>query len=300
MFDLVRHDVHGAAILQQYQLARLLAGAASDASSNSLEACLQEPSLLFANRYAQPLIVAAGMAAWDCLRQDLPPPDLVAGYSVGELTAYGVAGMWTAATALDVARLRAEYMDDCLAAGPPQGLLAISGLSLVRAAPLLAQRCLHIAIQTDSDSCIVGGGRAELLAAQAQFSALGARTSLLPVSIASHTPLMAAAAAPFAALLAAVPWQPVRSLLLAGVSGMPLSTPDAARSALLAQLTTTIDWTACMDACAEQGICVALELGPGAALSRMLQQRHAHIACRSLSDFRTLGGARKWLQSQIE
>jgi [acyl-carrier-protein] S-malonyltransferase len=55
-----------------------------------------------------------------------------------------------------------------------------------------------------------------------------------------------------------------------------------------------------MDACAEAGITVALELGPGAALSRMLQARHPGIACRSVADFRSLEGIRGWLRRQCE
>jgi [acyl-carrier-protein] S-malonyltransferase len=51
-----------------------------------------------------------------------------------------------------------------------------------------------------------------------------------------------------------------------------------------------------MDAAAEAGITVALELGPGAALSRMLRKRHPDIAARSVADFRTLDGIRRWLE----
>jgi [acyl-carrier-protein] S-malonyltransferase len=50
-----------------------------------------------------------------------------------------------------------------------------------------------------------------------------------------------------------------------------------------------------MDATAEAGMTVALELGPGAALARMLQARHPQIACRSVADFRTLDGIVAWL-----
>jgi [acyl-carrier-protein] S-malonyltransferase len=45
---------------------------------------------------------------------------------------------------------------------------------------------------------------------------------------------------------------------------------------------------------------VALELGPGAALSRMLQNRQPHINTRSVADFRSLDGIRKWLDRASE
>jgi len=55
-----------------------------------------------------------------------------------------------------------------------------------------------------------------------------------------------------------------------------------------------------MDAAAEAGITVALELGPGAALARMLQSRNPNIACRSATEFRSLDGIRSWLGKQLE
>jgi hypothetical protein len=45
---------------------------------------------------------------------------------------------------------------------------------------------------------------------------------------------------------------------------------------------------------------VALELGPGAALSRMLHARHPRIECRSVADFRSLDGIKKWLARHVD
>jgi [acyl-carrier-protein] S-malonyltransferase len=63
-------------------------------------------------------------------------------------------------------------------------------------------------------------------------------------------------------------------------------------------LAETIEWSACMDAAVESGVTVALELGPGAALSRMFRSRHPEIACRSVSEFRSLDGIVSWLERQ--
>jgi len=55
-----------------------------------------------------------------------------------------------------------------------------------------------------------------------------------------------------------------------------------------------------MDACLEAGVTVALEMGPGAALARMLQARHPQIACRSVAEFRSLDGIHSWLGRQLD
>jgi [acyl-carrier-protein] S-malonyltransferase len=54
-----------------------------------------------------------------------------------------------------------------------------------------------------------------------------------------------------------------------------------------------------MDTAAEAGITVALELGPGSALSRMLEARHPGIACRSAAEFRTVDGIAAWVGRQL-
>ncbi len=291
MFDLLRNDARGAGVLQEYALDQRLA--------HRLDAILQDDSLLFANRHAQPLVVAAGLAAWQVLRDALPTPDLVAGYSIGELTAYGVAASLRAAVAIDLAIARAGYMDACLRDEPQQGLMSVSGLPVEEAAAVLQQHHAHVAIRTGFDTLIAGGRSADLLTARRQCESLGARTSVLPVGIASHTPLMASALAPFSLALNAVEFNDPATPVLAGISAQEIRDKDAAKYSLAEQLTDTIQWSACMDACAERGIAVALELGPGSALSRMLRERQPHIECRSLSDFRSLAGAATWLQSRL-
>jgi [acyl-carrier-protein] S-malonyltransferase len=295
MFDQVRQDPRGAEIMQQFALELRLQVPAG----LSLPTLLQDTSLLFANRYAQPLIVAASLAAWHCIEDALPPPALVAGYSVGELTAYSVAGMWSATEAIDVAVARAGYMDACLQPAA-QGMMAVSGIAIARAVPMLAELDVHVAIETGVDTLIAGGYRNALLAAQERLTLHAAQCVMLPIGIASHTPLMAAAQAPLAALLERLTWQAPTIPLLAGVSAMELHGRAAASAALLQQLTDTIQWASCLDACAEHGVSVALELGPGSALSRMLRQRHPQIECRSLADFRSLGGALQWLQRRLD
>lgn len=261
---------------------------------------LSDPALLFANRVAQPLIVAATLAAWEALRSDLPAPALVAGYSIGELAAYGVAGSLAPADAVGLAASRARLMDACLQSTPRQALIAITGLPLRAAAGLVRQHRFHVAIETGEDSLIAGGPAEQLDELQRAIGAAGARVQVLPVTVASHTPLMRAAVAPFAALLEQQRFRDPQVAVLSGISAEPIQQAGKAIAHLSRQIAETIVWKDCMDACAEAGVTVALELGPGAALARMLHARHPHIACRSVADFRSLDGIRRWLLQHVE
>ena len=254
----------------------------------------------FANQVAQPSIVAATLAMWTALA-DLPaPPALVAGYSIGELSAYGVSGALDPTDVVKLAVERARLMDACLADGPRQGMVALSGLPRDAIDALLQRFGFHPAILTGEDSLVSGGPAAAREQLADAATAAGGKGTVLPVEVASHTPLLQGAVAPFAALLAAQRWSAFAFPVLSGISAEAVDKAARAVADLPRQIVEPIRWQACMDTCAEAGATVALELGPGAALSRMLQARHPQIACRSVSEFRSLDGIRSWLGKELE
>ncbi|WP_426175381.1 ACP S-malonyltransferase [Massilia sp. TWR1-2-2] len=281
---------HGA----MYELARTDAGAAAMLDACGLSSA--DAATMFDNRVAQPAIVGATLAMWEALRQRVMPPDLVTGYSVGELSAYGVAGAFDPAAAVSLAATRARLMSGAVTEA--QALVAIGGVPLEPARALVAAADFDVAIITGLDTCIAGGREATLAPLEQAVGAAGGRLQRLPVGIASHTALMATAVAPFAAALLATPFHRPACPVLSGIGAEAITGHARAVETLSRQLSETIVWSDCMDAAAEAGMTVALELGPGAALARMLQARHPHIACRSVADFRSLDGIVAWLERQ--
>lgn len=274
-----------------------LAGAGLDAPSASI---LADERLLFANRYAQPLLAAATLANWRALGADLPPPAIVAGYSIGELAAYGVAGALAPHEAVALAAERARLMDACLQATPRQALLALSGIPVDASAELAHSFGFVPAIETAEDSLIVGGPHATHATLARAVEEAGGRASLLPVEVASHTPFMAGAVAPFADRLREQAMRDPDVPVVSGIAAEPIYAAGKAIEHLSRQLAEPIRWKDDMDALAEAGVTVALELGPGGALTRMLGARHPQIACRSVADFRSPAGVRAWLARHVE
>jgi [acyl-carrier-protein] S-malonyltransferase len=291
MFDVLGNASHAGTFLSEWSIEEKIA--------LPLDTALNNTAALFSNRIAQPLVVAATLATWQALKPVLPPRAIVAGYSIGELSAYAVAGAITPPDALSLAAVRARLMDSC-ANATPQALLAVSGMILASIAESAARAGLFIAIETGADSAIVGGLREHALAYEQELLKAGRAATLLPVGIASHTPLMTPAVTPFLEELHRMPFTDPDHPVIAGVSSEVIRRKADAVSTLARQLNETIRWKDCMDACAEAGVTIALELGPGAALSNMLRRAHPHIDCRSVTDFRSLEGIRKWVDRHFD
>ena len=295
-------------------------GASSVTSSDAGEDCSEFPDWLallehesrFQNRYAQVLVVAFGLAAWQALQPWLPQPALVAGYSVGEMTALAVTGALDPQAVLALTRQRANLMD--VAAREPaivgaeaagmsvaqeQGLMAISGVPWRALAGQIQAAGAFIAIDNGEQSCVLGGYHTVLATLAPRLQAQGAHTQAVAVRVAAHTPLLAAAAPAFLQLLQQQSWQRARCPALAALDARRVIRFENACASMAQALHQTIHWADAMDALAEGGIGVALELGPGSSLCRMLQQRHPGMACRSLADFRSLQAAREWVEKQL-
>jgi len=257
---------------------------------------------LHSNRVAQILCVTQAIAGWMMLSDVLPERYLVAGYSVGEVAAWSIAGLLDMEQAIEVARVRAEHMDR--ASGPNDGLAYVRGLARERVDQLARDKEAEIAIANPANTFIVGGERQLLGEFCESALASGAlRAALLPVMVAAHTSRLAGTQAPFRAALEAS--KPARQLvrhpgvtLLSGLDGSPIWDFSAGADALARQLGTCVRWDLCLEAAVERGATAFLELGPGRALARMAQaDAYPQIPARSLEDFRTCEGVRSWVRS---
>lgn len=251
----------------------------------------------FDNAIAQPLVCLATVAHWLALKDAIPAPALVLGYSVGELAAHAIAGSFSAEDCLRLAAERAGFMD---ASSPADaGLMAVVGLPAQAVVALAAQHAVVPAIFNAQDHVVLGGARQALGALREALEAQGARVVTLPVAVPSHTHWLQPAAQSFAQLLQALPPQRPALRVLAGIDAQPvLSGAEAART-LAAQLAQPLQWQQVMQQAVERGARVFLELGPGAALSKMAREIDPSCQARSVEDFRTLDGAAEWVSTAL-
>ena len=228
---------------------------------------------------AQPAILALSVALLRCLPAgDELGPAYVAGHSLGEYSALVCSGALSFADGLRLVRERGRLMKK---AGEqnPGGMAAILGLQ----SELLAELCQTAAkdsgqpVGIANDNCpgqiVISGSEAALDAACRLAEEQGAkRVVRLPVSIASHSPLMAGAAAEFQAAVDGVAIQEPSIPVIGNTSARPLEGIEEIRAELVRQLTGPVRWTESIGYLLEHGVDTFAEIGPNNVLTGLMKR----------------------------
>ena len=226
----------------------------------------------------QPAILAVSVAAWRVLAQHGVHPALAAGHSLGEWSAHVAAGTLEFADAVRAVKARGRAMQLAVPAG--QGAMAAI-LSL--SADQVAEACREAEAETglpvgaanlnSPNQTVISGALAAVEKASALAKARGARRAiLLPVSAPFHCALMQPAQEEVARVLSGLSLADPSVPVAANVTGNLLTTADAAREALIRQVTSAVRWVDCMQALIAAGATHFIEVGPGKVLCGLLKQ----------------------------
>ncbi|GAB7535060.1 malonate decarboxylase subunit epsilon [Burkholderia sp. 3C] len=248
------------------------------------------------NGAAQRLCTLHALAVYARLAPLLPRRRCVAGYSVGEIAAWHVAGRFDARDAFDLIAARADAMDAASAGN--EGMLFVRGLAREALDALCAGHDAAVAIVNPGEACVLAGSTEALAALAGEAQAHGAsRVVEVPVRIASHTPRLAAAVPVFRAALgqASVGRGAAGTRLFSGIDGAVVLDVGDGLDKLARQIAEPVEWAACLAACVEAGASAFLELGPGRALAEMAAGAYPAVPARSVADFRSWDGLAAWL-----
>jgi [acyl-carrier-protein] S-malonyltransferase len=236
-------------------------------------------------RNAQPAILTHSIAAWEGLElRDEPRSLLAAGHSLGEYSAYTVAGALTFEDALRIVRRRGELMFEAGVANPGT-MAAVLGADAdtVRAVCDAIDGIVEPANLNSPGQIVISGEAAAVRAAGNQLKEQGAKRVVeLKVSGAFHSPLMEPAAAGLAAALDEAAVADARFPVYANASATPVSAADEIRKSLVRQLLSPDLWEPSMRAMTEAAPEEFLEIGPGQVLKGLLRQTNRKLTCRPL------------------
>lgn len=239
--------------------------------------CQQGPAeQLNATERTQPALLAAGAAAWRAwLERGGPEPSVMAGHSLGEITALACAGALDFAAAVELVRFRGQVMQEAvpIGVGAMAAILGLDDGEVEAACAEAAQGEVVQAVNYNSPGQVVIAGTAAAVARAVEAcQTRGAKRAVaLPVSAPFHSPLMRPAAERFRERLAHVelraPRVPVYAFDATRHGG-----PAQIREALYRQLFSPVRWSSIVAAMIGEGVTHVVEAGPGKVLAGLVRR----------------------------
>jgi [acyl-carrier-protein] S-malonyltransferase len=261
-----------------YPVARHTFQEADDALGFSLsKLCFEGPdSELKMTEITQPAVLTVSVAVARVLGEKGVVPQFVAGHSLGEYSAHVAAGTLEFVDAVRTVRNRGRYMQEAVPAG--QGAMAaILGMPL----ETLQQVCVDAAqgevvspanINSPDQIVISGAQKAVERAAELAKERGAKRAVMLQVSAPFHCALMQPAQDRLAKDLQQLKFSDPDVPVVANIDAESRTNADAAREALVRQVTGAVQWLGCVQKLIARGANTFVEVGPGKVLTGLMRQ----------------------------
>ena len=226
----------------------------------------------------QPAILTVSVAAQRVLAERGVRPAYLAGHSLGEYSAHVAAGTLAFADAVRTVAKRGKYMQEAVpvGVGAMAAVLAL-GLEPLEAACRQAQKEVGGTVApaniNSPDQIVISGSKAAVERAAELAKAKGAkRAVMLPVSAPFHCSLMQPAQDRLAQDLRNLHFEMPIVPVATNVDAKLVKDGDAARDALIRQVTGAVQWVRSIELLIASGVDRFVEVGPGKVLTGLLRQ----------------------------
>lgn len=224
-------------------------------------------------KVTQPAIFLHSTILAACLGEGFQP-DMVAGHSLGEISALVANKTLSFEDGLRLVSKRALAMQEACES-EPSTMAAILGLE----DHIVEEICASIAgvVVPANYNCpgqlVISGSVAAVEEACAKLTEAGAKRALiLPVGGAFHSPLMEPAREELAAAIKATTFHTPICPVYQNVTANGVTDPIAIQENLVAQLTAPVRWTQTMNQMITDGCAEVIEVGPGKVLQGLFKK----------------------------
>lgn len=254
---------------------------------------------------AQPALLAVSMALLQVLEKDAGKKisqmaKFAAGHSLGEYTALCAVKSFGVAEAAKLLKLRGQAMQKAVPNG--QGAMAaLLGVNLAKAQEIAtaasngkAELCVA-ANDNSPEQVVISGHKIAVERALPIAKEHGAKRGLLlPVSVPSHSPLMAPAADAMQQALVnttlGIPTLPI----VANVNAKAEQDPNNLRKLLVEQMTNMVRWRESIQFLKAQGVTTVVEIGAGKVLTGLVRRIEPEM---QIINIETLGDIENFLKN---
>jgi [acyl-carrier-protein] S-malonyltransferase len=201
-------------------------------------------------------------------------PEMVAGHSLGELSALVANGVLSFEDGLTLVSKRALAMQKACEIAPST-MAAVLGLE----DKIVEETCAEIdgVVVAANYNCpgqlVISGEVTAVEKACKVLTEKGARRALLlPVGGAFHSPMMEPAREELAAAIKATEFNTPTCAVYQNVTASAVTDPEEIKKNLMIQLTAPVKWTQCIQAMITDGGSEFIEVGPGKVLQGLMRK----------------------------
>ncbi len=236
-------------------------------------------------RWAQPAIFCAALAGYDVLR-DRYEPALMAGHSLGEISALVAAGALDAEDGLRLVAGRGRLMQEAAEHTSDGGMLAVRARDRAPVEQIAADTGVSIANDNAPDQLVLSGALAALDEVERLLREQKVRAKRLPVAGAFHSPQMEPAVEPFRQLAERVEVREPSVPVLSCVTAAPF---QDVREQLVMAITHPVRWMDVMSALRDLGATRYVETGPGHVLTNLVRKSLDGVEAEAPLDLEAAG-----------
>lgn len=253
------------------------------------QVCFEGPeATLTETRWCQPALYVQGYAIAQILKAQGKVAELKAclGLSLGELTAYAVAGVWDFETGLKIVAERGRLMQVACDA-TKGGMAAVVGGTKEEVFKLCAAFDIDAANFNCPGQVVISGDYERVAKACAEAKNYGSfkLVKQLVVAGAYHSRLMEPARAEFEKFLAGIEFKKPQVTVFTNTTGKEISEPADLRAALVKQVVSSVLWEDDFAGAVALGVTDFYECGPGAVLAGMAKRINGSAKVVSIAEF---------------
>lgn len=270
----------GQDLYQQSDAARLLFEQANEVLGYSLTNIMFEGTDedLKQTIYTQPAVFLHGVVLALTTGAFVPGQSevsMVAGHSLGELSALTAAGVLSFEDGLRLASVRATAMQRACDL-TPSTMAAVLGLAddvIERVCAEITEEIVVPANYNCPGQVVISGSVAGIQLAEERLKAAGAKRVVpLAVSGAFHSPFMEPAQTEFAEAVKNMPFSAPHCPVYQNVNAIAVTDPQQIKANLIAQLTSPVRWTQSIERMVADGATEFFECGPGKVLQGLVKK----------------------------
>lgn len=235
----------------------------------------------------QPAVFLHSVISALCLGDEFTP-DMVGGHSLGEFSALVTAGALSFEDGLKLVATRANAMQKACEANPGT-MAAIIGLPDEKVEEVCAEVSTEgnvvVAANYNCPGQLVISGNVDAInSACEKLKEAGAKRALpLKVGGAFHSPLMQLAKNELETAIELATFSTPKCPVYQNVDAAPHTSPAEIKANLIAQLTSSVRWTASVQAMIADGADDFTECGPGKALQGMIGRIDKNVAVHGIA-----------------